>query len=415
MVFVRTTPPRPVEVTAVFPELAPLARPAIRLHPRPGSPSVGDSSVGGPLLWPAGEPWPHCEDAHLHGDSGFRQSPAEVRLDRHSRARRHEDPYGPSFTPEEEAAMEQKVARLAERLDAGPPWPEECPVPLLPVAQLYVRDVPLLRPPGNADLLQVLWCPYDHEPDWKPATAVFWRSAASVVDVLATPPEPYEANYSGYVPEPCLLAPEAITEYPNSLDLSPELRKVVGDWSRWQAAGADVDGSYAEHPAEFYDSNLANAPGWKVGGWPPAAPPVKNIPRLRRKRPQRHKSGDGDVTQLRAHVVPRMRHPLPRILPRHPHHRLGDLAHLLRQLQNPQQNLVRPVDPVRAQPPVQLLDGPPEVHILVLAHERGASHSPLTLPAPPDPLSLAPLSSSRSCKRAAGLRARHDCCPLSNG
>jgi NAD(P)-dependent dehydrogenase (short-subunit alcohol dehydrogenase family) len=26
-----------------------------------------------------------------------------------------------------------------------------------------------------------------------------------------------------------------------------------------------------------------------------------------------------------------------------------------------------------------------------------------------------PLSSSRSCKRAAGLRARHDCCPLSNG
>ncbi|NYV73389.1 DCC1-like thiol-disulfide oxidoreductase family protein [Streptomyces sp. UH6] len=26
-----------------------------------------------------------------------------------------------------------------------------------------------------------------------------------------------------------------------------------------------------------------------------------------------------------------------------------------------------------------------------------------------------PLSSSWSCKRAAGLRARHDCCPLSNG
>ncbi|MFC8391992.1 hypothetical protein [Streptomyces sp. NPDC057238] len=269
MVFVRTTPPRPVEVTAVFPELAPLARPAIRLHPRPGSPSVGDSSVGGPLLWPAEEPWPHCEDSHLHGDSGFRQSPAEVRLDRHGLAQRHEDPYGPSFTPEEEAAMEQKAARLAERLDAGPPWPAECPVPLLPVAQLYVRDVPLLRPPGEADLLQVLWCPYDHEPDWKPATAVFWRSAASVVDVLATPPEPYEANYPGYVPEPCLLAPEAITEYPDSLDLSPELRQVVGDWSRWQAAGAEVDSSYADYPAEFYDGNLADAPGWKAGGWPP--------------------------------------------------------------------------------------------------------------------------------------------------
>lgn len=140
---------------------------------------------------------------------------------------------------------------------------------MLPVAQLYLRDIPLLRPPGQADLLQVLWCPYDHDPDYKPATAVFWRSAATVVDVLATPPEPYEANHPGYVPEPCLLAPEAITEYPNSLDLSPEMRLAVGDWSRWQAAGVGVDGSYADYPAEFYDCNLADAPGWKVGGWPP--------------------------------------------------------------------------------------------------------------------------------------------------
>ncbi|MFE1327090.1 hypothetical protein [Streptomyces sp. NPDC058741] len=269
MVFVRTTPPRPVEVTAVFPELAPLARPAIRLHPRPGSPSVRDSSVGGPLLWPAEEPWPQCEASHLHGDSGFRQSPADVRLTRRRLARLHRDPHGPEFTPEEEELKERNAARLAERFDAGPPRPAECPVPLLPVAQLYLRDVPLLRPPGEADLLQVLWCPYDHEPHWKPATAVFWRSAASVVDVLATPPEPYEVNYPGYVPEPCLLAPEAINEYPNSLDLSRELRQVVGDWSRWQAAGVDVDGSYAEYPADFYDGNLADAPGWKAGGWPP--------------------------------------------------------------------------------------------------------------------------------------------------
>ncbi|MEU8289773.1 hypothetical protein [Streptomyces pseudogriseolus] len=272
MVLVRTTPPRPVEVTELFPELAPLTRPAIRLHPRPGSPSVKDSSVGGPLLWPADEPWPHCEDAHLHGDSGFRESPAAIRLDRYRRAQRHDDPYGPSFTPEEVAALEQKAARLAERLDAGHPLPADCPVPLLPVAQLYLRDVPLLRPPGEADLLQLLWCPYDHEPDWKPATRVFWRSAASaasVTDVLATPPEPYEANYDGYVPEPCVLAPEAITEYPCSLDLSPEVRQVVQDWSRWQAARAVVHGSYEEYPAEFYDAHLADAPGWKVGGWPP--------------------------------------------------------------------------------------------------------------------------------------------------
>ncbi|MFI9773084.1 hypothetical protein ACIHJG_40725 [Streptomyces sp. NPDC052415] len=254
-------------MSEVFPELAPLARPAIRLHPRPGSPSVQDSSVGGPLLWPAGEPWPHCEDVHLHVDTGFRESLAEVRLGRLQSRWRPDDRPG-TYAAEVEA-LRERAARCAERLDAGPPWPAECPVPLLPVAQLFLRDIPLLRPPGQADLLQVLWCPYEHEPDCKPATAVFWRSAAKVGDILTTPPEPYEADYPGYVPEPCVLAPGTITEYPNSLDLSPQLQRMLEDWNRWQAAGAAVDSSYAPYPREFYSIHLGNAPGWKVGGWPP--------------------------------------------------------------------------------------------------------------------------------------------------
>lgn len=269
MAVVRITPPRPVDVTAVFPELAPFARPAVRLHPRPGAPSVADSSVGGPLLWPPGEPWPHCEASHLHLDSGFRQSPAEVRLERRMRARRHADHAGPAVTPEEAAAGEQIAAVFEERLDADSPPPADCPVPLLPVAQLYLRDIPLLRPPGGADLLQVLWCPYDHDPDNKPSTALFWRSTTDVTDLLTAPPEPYEVNYEGYLPQPCTLAPEAITDYPNSLDLSPQMRLVVDDWSRWQAAGAAVDSAYAACPREYYDVHLADAPGWKVGGWPP--------------------------------------------------------------------------------------------------------------------------------------------------
>ncbi|WP_344601667.1 hypothetical protein [Streptomyces glaucus] len=116
------------------------------------------------------------------------------------------------------------------------------------MAQLYLRDIPLLRPPGRSDLFQVLWCPYDHEPDRKPATALFRRSAAAVVDVLAPPPEPYETACDGYVPEPCLLAPERITEYPRILDLSAEVRQLRGDWDRWQAADVGVDSSYADCP-----------------------------------------------------------------------------------------------------------------------------------------------------------------------
>ncbi|MFI2430302.1 hypothetical protein [Streptomyces sp. NPDC018693] len=46
----RTTPPRPLGITAHFPELASLARGATRLHPRAGEPTREDSSVGGPLL-----------------------------------------------------------------------------------------------------------------------------------------------------------------------------------------------------------------------------------------------------------------------------------------------------------------------------------------------------------------------------
>ena len=263
MGFVRTTPPRPVDVAALFTELAPMARTAIRLHPRPGSPSVYESSVGGPLLWPAEEPWPHCHDTHP--GSGMSASPAEVRLDRRVRERLRQDPRGPHYTPEEEAIKERNDAMFTENFDAGPPWPAERPVPMLPVAQLYLRDIPLLRPPGQADLLQVLWCPYDHEPYDKPSTALFWRSAADVVDVLTTPPEPYEADYEGYVPAPCLLAPEQIVEYPNPLELSEEFRHRLENWNGWPTGEAGVTGSNAD----YYSTELAQAPGWKVGGWPP--------------------------------------------------------------------------------------------------------------------------------------------------
>ncbi|MBO8191131.1 hypothetical protein ITI46_05405 [Streptomyces oryzae] len=106
------------------------------------------------MLRPAEEPWPHCEASHLHRDSGVRQSPAQVRLMRRMRARWHGDHGGPGTTPEEETIKKWNAAMLAERLDAGPPLPADCPVPMLPVAQLYLRDIPLLWPPGQADLLR---------------------------------------------------------------------------------------------------------------------------------------------------------------------------------------------------------------------------------------------------------------------
>ncbi|MFE9815853.1 hypothetical protein [Streptomyces sp. NPDC005773] len=255
-----TTPPRPFDVTALFPQLAPLARTATRLHPRPGSPTVHDSSVGGPLLWPADEPWPHCDEPHdRHTDSAV-LSPDDVRLLRRNRvaiaARRHLGRPASRPTPEELAD--------AERVLQGRPW-SEGPIPLLPVAQLYARDGHFPAGPDGADLLQVLWCPFNHPAD--PRTALFWRSAAAVTDVLDTPPEPTAIRSQSYLPEPCLLAPERITEYPHYMELDEELRQELGDPGQWHAAGWALDTSDAADLQEFYRNELAYAPGWKTGGW----------------------------------------------------------------------------------------------------------------------------------------------------
>ncbi|WP_327109759.1 hypothetical protein OHB12_17975 [Nocardia sp. NBC_01730] len=60
----RTTPPRPYDIVDLFPEIAEYAKPAVRLHPRRGTPTVHESSIGGPLLWPEDEPWPMCDLEH---------------------------------------------------------------------------------------------------------------------------------------------------------------------------------------------------------------------------------------------------------------------------------------------------------------------------------------------------------------
>lgn len=256
-----TTPPRPFDVTAVFPQLAPLARTATRLHPRPGSPSPQDSSIGGPLLWPADEPWPHCDGPHVVDGMNEALSPADVRLERQIRAASR----GRGLTPQEREALERiRPPRKFPLRVAIAPY--EGSIAMLPVAQLYLRDVPDLHTPEGADLLQVLWCPFDHP--IMPKTALFWRSAATVTDILTTPPEPPAMQFDGYLPEPCLLNPEQVTEYPDHLELSKELQEQLGNWSVWQAADTEVDSGYASYPQEFYDSELAGAPGWKVGGWP---------------------------------------------------------------------------------------------------------------------------------------------------
>lgn len=181
----RTTPPRAVDVEAMFPELGRLARTATRLHPRRGTPTAEQSSIGGPLLWPADEKWPVCPHAH------------------------HESNRGDHTTES----------------------------PLAPILQLYTRDVPRLpHPEGGADLLQILWCPLDEEEAFE-EPLLLWRNSASVGTRLDTTPALHPEADENLIPRPCTVDPEELTDYPwedAPADLFERFRREAKDgWSLW--------------------------------------------------------------------------------------------------------------------------------------------------------------------------------------
>ncbi|KOG31277.1 hypothetical protein [Streptomyces resistomycificus] len=244
----RTTPPRPLDVTAHFPELAPLARTAVRLHPRPGVPTAADSSIGGPLLWPAREPWPTCPD---HTARQYGHAPEDLRHYRRILG-------GAWDRPREEGAdlLTPHERTLVDRLGQARWIPLDGPLPLLPVAQLHASDVPGLPRPDGTDLLQVLWCAFDHG-EQMPRAELRWRAATEVVDPLpaGAAPRPPVVERDSYLPEPCVLHPETVTEHPAPHELPEELADRIEAWE--------------EGCGLVYQYDLGVAPGCKVGGHAP--------------------------------------------------------------------------------------------------------------------------------------------------
>lgn len=176
------------------------------------------------------------------------------------------------MTPQERETLARirPMPRPIPRTPVAQPY--DGSIAMLPVAQLYARDVPGLPAPAGADLLQVLWCPFHHPQEYMPRTVLFWRAADEVTDILTAPPEPVEVQQDGYVPEPCTLAPEQVTEYPAALELDRDLRERLELWVIRHTTGVepnveDYRAAKYEPEAALYDSELCVAPGWKVGGW----------------------------------------------------------------------------------------------------------------------------------------------------
>ncbi|MET7401261.1 hypothetical protein ABZS66_48055 [Dactylosporangium sp. NPDC005572] len=255
----RTTPPRPLDIAARFPELREHSATATRLHPRPGTPAPADSSVGGPVLWPAGEPWPTCTDGDLHYVSEL-LTPAAVRRSReiYAAAQERADRTGRRYE-----LTDAEQAELADAESSAPHDLVDQPIALVPIAQLYRRDVPDFVGPDGADVLQVLWCPLDHpEVGYNPRVRLYWRDSADIDRVLTAPPAPPVVN-EHYLPSPCVVHPEQITEYQYAALLPEDLDERITAWE--EEREDDEDGE--DDDGVGYQFDLSLAPGWKVGGF----------------------------------------------------------------------------------------------------------------------------------------------------
>ncbi|KJK44450.1 hypothetical protein UK23_29385 [Lentzea aerocolonigenes] len=181
------------------------ARPVVELNPAPGEPTAADSHIGGPLLWPADEPWPHCDGSTHEGST---DSPS--------------------------------AHAVGVR------------VPFVSALQLYRRDFPELPFPADTDVLQVFLCTLRHERNWGPDVHVVWRDTARVTTTIAEEPRP-ELQEPDLAPAPRLLKPVRDVEYP----MLEELPKALID--SLEAAQEDYD--------EFFDTWPDVATGSKIGGW----------------------------------------------------------------------------------------------------------------------------------------------------
>ncbi|MET8541690.1 hypothetical protein ABZW03_13710 [Kitasatospora sp. NPDC004799] len=260
------TSPTTAELAAAVPGLAPYLRPATLLHPYAAAPEPHASRIGGPALWPEGEAWPHCTAGHLADE--YRDVPAAdraiwERIDR-AVAERARTTGGAHVLTEEEAAEQHRIMAGAGYLDLVH-WRTHRTVPerpaaavaLVPLLHLRAEDAPQLPWPADADRLQVLWCPNDHD-DLQgrryyhgPNVELHWQRAADLVP--AAPPTPRRSE-ENYLPTPCAVRPEQVRDLPDQDELPDELRDAAEEF----ASRYDLE----------YHRALSCAEGWKLGGWP---------------------------------------------------------------------------------------------------------------------------------------------------
>jgi len=243
----RRTPAPTRVITTRYPKLMPLARTAVRLHPRPAAVDVpaSASKIGGPILWPLTDPWPTC------GDLEYVVQQVELAPD---------DPFSIMAAQHNPGLLRRGTAY--EGSGVGPADQRHTGI-FLPILQIRRADVPELPFPAESDLFQMVWCSRLHMPDLQPRMRVAWRTERLLTTTRTEFPAPLsnEAHLGPHTDDlliplrVCLLQPERVVEYPSLRDL--EERRVLSTDTL-----ADL---MDEHESGALGTAYA---GTKVGGYP---------------------------------------------------------------------------------------------------------------------------------------------------
>ncbi|MET9694626.1 hypothetical protein ABZY81_40535 [Streptomyces sp. NPDC006514] len=137
------------------------------------------------MLRPTDEPWPCAPKRTAVGA-------VDARLTSVANGRSWLPPWAREQTPGPTDEERELLGEL-DREHRIPGASETDPLPMIGLAQLYRRDVPdLPTGPGDGDLLQVFWCPFDaHGPGrYDLELHLRWRRSWEVGDVLTAPPQP---------------------------------------------------------------------------------------------------------------------------------------------------------------------------------------------------------------------------------
>jgi len=218
-----TTAPPCRDLALLIPELRPFGCVTARLHPHRAAGRLPEriSKIGGRFLWPTSEEWPSCSKCGLH---------------------------------------------------------------LVPVLQLRKRDVPDMKFPVGADLMQLFWCANEEAHDYQPEPRIWWRAEDAIKSVrtdepdLSSFPEPSHWG-DGYVPFECAVYPERVIEYPSGDDLNELAGAELAARIAQLIENMNIDpiddmverfasqyGPSGPGDLAFYE--LGQCPGSKVGGNP---------------------------------------------------------------------------------------------------------------------------------------------------